>query len=689
MKNIEISVIIPCFNQQKHIRECLDSIINQNYGDFEIIAVDDGSSDDTPKILREYAEKNNRMKILSGKNMGAGAARNFGLKEASGNYILFMDSDDFLEDGAFKILAAAIREKAADIYFFNFNTYDDKTGKYDEKIMFRNLGKRISFEGGSFGYSAVSFEERKEFFLWSYVAPWNKIYRREFISENNLKFDEFFSTNDRTFYFSSLIKSKNIVMLDRTLINYRINNAGSLTGSYNAYKFQNRKRAYESSVRWIDKSDRLLADTFFKVTVLDFVSFYHRTNNDERYSIFIDTMKFFRQMDTVNAPSARNLSERVGFFYNLFCESDYLLGIDKKKILPIVMASNDKYLPYLSTTLESIISHASSEYFYDVYILHTGLGELNKIKVCNMGRGNVHVRELDVSSLVKSLPLYSKGHFSVEMYYRILIPELLWQYEKVLYLDSDTVLCADAHEFFSLDIGDAVIGAVRNPLDADMHRYVTRELRLDAEEYFNSGMLIINTLAFARENIKDKCFEILSNSRRLACPDQDVLNLSCRDRCAYFGEVWNFQSGNALYTARYKYSVADRIKLIHYTTGNKPWNSEGIALSEFFWKHARNTPFYEDIILVYTGAFMKKHLTVLNCASEKKRTLINGMNMRHYKLINPDSKERKSILSWPFRMVAKFFSYRRKYGLWAAVGKIPDKLRYVKRRILGRKNDDS
>ncbi len=690
MKNIDISVIIPCFNQEKHIRECLDSIIKCNYGDYEIIAVDDGSSDNTPKILKEYAEKNGRIKILSGKNMGAGAARNLGMEAAAGRFLFFMDSDDFLVEGAFDVLYRAVGETTADIYFFNFNTYDDKTGKYDGRIMFRNSECKISYEGGSFGYSVVSFQEKKEFFLWSYVAPWNKLYRRDFVFENKLKFDEIFSTNDRTFYFSSLIKSESIVTIDKILINYRINNSGSLTGSYNAYKFENRRRAYESSLRWIDKGDRLLSDTFFKVSVLDFVTFYQRTRGSERYPLFIKTMQFFRGMDVEAARQSSGSSDKILFYYKLFCDSEYLIGVNEKKILPIVMAANDKYLPYLSVTLESVAKHSSSGYFYDVYILHTGISELNKIKICSMGGGNIHVRELDVSSLVKSLPLYSKGHFSVEMYYRILIPELLWQYEKVLYLDCDTVLLTDALDFFLLDTGNAVIGAVRNPLDEDMYRYVTRELRLEADEYFNSGMLVINTSLFKKENIKNRCFEILSASRRLACPDQDVLNLSCRGMCAYFGEEWNFQSGNGLYTAVYKYSMLDKLKLIHYTTGNKPWNSEGIALSELFWKYARSTPFYEDIILTYADSAMKrKYSQAQLCTPQKTRTLINGMNMRHYKLINPGTVKRKPIITWPIRMTIRFFSYWRRYGFMAAMGKIPDKLRYVKKRIFKENHRDT
>ena len=105
MKRIDISVIIPCYNQENYIKQCLDSILNQSFRNYEIIAVDDGSCDKTPAILSEYKKRNKNIRVFSTSNKGAGAARNFGLTKAVGDFVLFMDSDDFLEEDALGVLA--------------------------------------------------------------------------------------------------------------------------------------------------------------------------------------------------------------------------------------------------------------------------------------------------------------------------------------------------------------------------------------------------------------------------------------------------------------------------------------------------------------------------------------------------------------------------------------------------------
>ncbi|MFQ6752305.1 MAG: glycosyltransferase family 2 protein, partial [Clostridia bacterium] len=202
-KEPKISVIIPCYNQEKYIKECLNSILNQSFKDFEIIAVDDGSTDNTLNILKSYERIHSNIIVLTQRNKSAGAARNYGLSRAQGKYLLFMDSDDFLDHEAFAILDNITNTEKADIYFYNFRTFDDQTKEVCDKIMFDNLDKISVYNNGKIRYGLTTFEQKKEFFIWSYVAPWNKLYNREFVVKNNLKFDEIFSTNDRTFYFSS------------------------------------------------------------------------------------------------------------------------------------------------------------------------------------------------------------------------------------------------------------------------------------------------------------------------------------------------------------------------------------------------------------------------------------------------------------------------------------------------------
>ena len=95
---IKVSVIIPVYNVEQYLRPCLDSVLNQTLKNIEIICIDDGSTDDSLKILMEYAEKDNRITILKQKNKGAGVARNYGMSIATGEYFLFLDSDDFFSE---------------------------------------------------------------------------------------------------------------------------------------------------------------------------------------------------------------------------------------------------------------------------------------------------------------------------------------------------------------------------------------------------------------------------------------------------------------------------------------------------------------------------------------------------------------------------------------------------------------
>ena len=689
MSSPKISIIIPSYNQEKYIEECFFSILCQSFPDFEIIAVDDGSTDSTLSILRRYEREDSRVRVFEELNKGAGAARNFGLSLAKGDYVLFMDSDDFLIEDALEVLSALADTASADIYFYNFRTFDDSGGEYSDTQTFGKQELTFSTKSGVFGYSKTSFNERKEFFIWSYVAPWNKLYNREFLIKNGLEFDEIFSTNDRAFYFSTLATSTTIVTTDACLINYRINNVASLTGSYNEAKFRNRVFAYDSSLKWLDLGDSTVREAFFKVTVLDFVSFYQKTSEEHKYRVFNDTRRFFKGLDTSGISCLERPDDLFGFYYNFFVESDYLEGIPGEKIIPIVFATNDGYLPYLAVALRSVMDNTSKDFFYDVYVLHSGLDPLNIFKLVNMGCENLHIRAVNVDPLVKSLPLYPKSHFSVEMYYRILIPELLWQYNKVIYLDCDLIAKTDLSRMYEISLDGNILAAVRNPLDDHMSRYVADSLGMDVDLYFNSGVLVIDVNLFKERDVKKRCFELLAKHKRLACPDQDVLNLSCINKCRYLDETWNFQTGNRSYNVEYKYSRLKDIGIIHFTTGKKPWNTKGLPLSEEFWRYAAKTPFYEDIILTYATKTLKLDRPSANTDERARRNLINGHNQLHYEVINPAPYERKLLITWPFRMMAKFFASWRREGIRSTVKKISPKLKYVFNRILRRVDKDN
>lgn len=179
--NIDVSVIIPVYNVEKYIGECLDSVENQTKKDgVEIICVNDGSKDKSPEILKKHAKKNKRIKIINQKNKGVSAARNTGMKAAKGKYIMFVDSDDLLIPHAV--------EKA----YQTAEKYDVDVVRFSNKC-FRD-GRKIDLNSFTYDESKVRVVQRKPnespFKMLKTIMIWNKIYKREFLEKNNLTFKE-------------------------------------------------------------------------------------------------------------------------------------------------------------------------------------------------------------------------------------------------------------------------------------------------------------------------------------------------------------------------------------------------------------------------------------------------------------------------------------------------------------------
>lgn len=131
----KISIIIPVYNVEKYLEQCLDSVLNQTYTDFEAILINDGSTDNSEKICKEYAEKDSRIVLISGPNRGSAEARNIGLARASGEFIAFLDSDDWYDDDYLDYLMNGLKATSSDIYFCNFKTDEVPEYKWKEDVV--------------------------------------------------------------------------------------------------------------------------------------------------------------------------------------------------------------------------------------------------------------------------------------------------------------------------------------------------------------------------------------------------------------------------------------------------------------------------------------------------------------------------------------------------------------------------
>ena len=200
-----------------------------------------------------------------------------------------------------------------------------------------------------------------------------------------------------------------------------------------------------------------------------------------------------------------------------------------KATIPIFLAPNNDYAPHAGITITSLMENASRDYYYQIYVLHTDLSRENISLFESMEYENATVKCFCISRFIeKELKLmYTNFHFSKEMFYRILIPEVFPQYDKAIYLDSDICVLGDISELYSIDIGNNIIGAANDIMHTKSKMHVTKELGIDPEGYINSGVLVINCKRFRNDGIKEKLFSELSVRTNLRYPDQDIINVVC------------------------------------------------------------------------------------------------------------------------------------------------------------------
>lgn len=221
----EISVIIPVYNIQQHLRECLDSVLGQSYPHLQVICVDDGSTDESPAILAQYAQKDNRVQVIRQQNAGPGAARNTGLEAATGEYVIFLDSDDWFEpDFLEKMVDTAVRE-GADVAICRAVEFDTNSGR---ELPSQWMMKK-QYLPGKLAFAPQEMADH--LFQFTYGMPWDKFYRRELLTSSGIRYPALKNSEDLAFVYPTLLAAKRIAVVDEVLIHHRINRMASVSNS--------------------------------------------------------------------------------------------------------------------------------------------------------------------------------------------------------------------------------------------------------------------------------------------------------------------------------------------------------------------------------------------------------------------------------------------------------------------------
>lgn len=217
----EITIILPVYNVEKYLRQCLDSIIDQTFKDFECICVNDGSTDSSLSILQEYANKDKRFKIINNTNKGSSVSRNIGIKNTNTKYLTFIDSDDWVTENNLEVLYNKIEETNADIVRASYKFYFQEKNSYKSaKIReIHKINSNSNIERLYKGYAGA--------FVWA------KIYKTSLIKDNNIWFYEGFTAEDCPFSALAYLYSKKISFISDELLFYRKHNL-SVTTKNNA-----------------------------------------------------------------------------------------------------------------------------------------------------------------------------------------------------------------------------------------------------------------------------------------------------------------------------------------------------------------------------------------------------------------------------------------------------------------------
>lgn len=553
----KISAVIPCYNVQKFVMRCFESIYNQTYGfeNLEVIFLDDLSTDNTWPILKSLQERfpQNVISIKLQDKRLAGGARNIGIDICSGRYITFIDADDYIHPEMLQVLFDRMLEDDYDIVQCENERFDQQFLKINE------INKNCQLER----LDLSILNNRKNMIITlpglSNIIACGKLYSAKFLKQNNLRFLENCYFEDNYFSFMCVMLAKKYCKVHSKLYFYYVNDHG-ITGSTMTFsKIQDLSKNVdhmreELITRGLNHT--IGSECRAEIQIFFLWKEYFEIWDKIKDACESEQKKYGKKIindmpDIFENPYVWNFSNK-----EVLQKMDYLRKLKNENVgdeynhktevneVHIGFGLHDKdgdYSVWVGTTIQSIIEHSTSKIVF--HILHDStLNEINRRKletvVKNSGNDIMfHKIEINIFDTIEM------GRFSVGALFRVMLPSIIQNQKKIIYLDADLFVNRDIKELWDIDVSDYCLAAVRDntTIKGLATPYAVAMGQTSRENYFNSGVLVMNLEKMrSNGNTYQMVMEYLKANKKSQLPDQDALNAIYAGKCLLLDEVWNY-----------------------------------------------------------------------------------------------------------------------------------------------------
>lgn len=298
-----------------------------------------------------------------------------------------------------------------------------------------------------------------------------------------------------------------------------------------------------------------------------------------------------------------------------------------KVTIPIFYAIDDSYAKFVAVSIKSLIMNANNNYNYDINVIYENLSEENAKKLKSLETDNVKIilteMNQNLSMITDKLGNRLREYtFTLTIFFRLFIPVMFPKYDKCIYIDADTVIPGDISRLYNEDLGNNYLGCIvdKSTIDNEiLASYFEEVVGIPRDKYINSGVLLMNSKKLRELKIDEKFLDLyIKYGFDVIAPDQDYINSMCYGHIKYLSDIYD-----AMPNPNNK--EVEKPVIIHYNLFLKPWQYENVQYYDYFWKYAKFTPYYDEILEIknsYTDEDRKKDSEWMDLMVSRAESLV-------------------------------------------------------------------